>query len=185
MRFSWRRLILLAGLTAAFGAESLSFTPANNQTLTLQQGNAGYSGVRDTWISSDSWDNPPQYGVNYGQNSQLQVNRGDSPLLRFDLSAIPSSSQVISATLYLYGVTSGQLLPRRVNLFRVLKDWDEGTEINSPINAAGKHGARQVFAVTPAFQRHARQVQGHHGQQHIDRGLMDFLEHPAGSIRHP
>lgn len=151
LRFSWRRLILLAGLTAAFGAESLSFTPANNQTLTLQLGNAGYSGVRDTWISSDSWDNPPQYGVNYGQNGQLQVNRGDSPLLRFDLSAIPSSSQVISATLYLYGVTSGQLLPRRVNLFRVLKDWDEGTEINSPINAAGKHGATgdHAFAYFP------------------------------------
>jgi hypothetical protein len=120
---------------------------AVNQTKVFQQGLSGYTGVRDTWISTNNWDSPPQDTVNYGQNDVLKVERdeGDNPLLSYDLSSIPANSRVFSATLGLYNLTQsnpgGESHPRRVNLFQVLVDWDEGNQTNFPVDASGKHGA--------------------------------------------
>jgi hypothetical protein len=44
---------------------------AKNKTPIFQQGLSGYSGVRDTFISTEAWDTPPQFTRNYGQNEQL------------------------------------------------------------------------------------------------------------------
>lgn len=122
--------------------------PAANQTRVLQQGTNGYNGARDTWISTASWDTPPQNTVNYGRNETLALTRngGENPLLRFDLSTIPSDSAIISASLTLYNTTQSSVdgnsdFPRRVQLFQVLRDWDEGNQVASAINAAGKRGA--------------------------------------------
>jgi len=120
---------------------------AVNQTKVFQQGLSGYTGVRDTWISTNDWAPTPQDTVNYGQNDVLKVerNEGDNPLLRFDLSSIPANSMVVSATLGLYNLTQsnpgGESHPRRVNLYGVLVDWDEGNQEDSPINVSGAHGA--------------------------------------------
>lgn len=118
-----------------------------NLTRTFQQGLDGYSGVRDTWASSAGWGSPPQYTVNYGQNAELMLSRdgGDNPLLRFDLTEIPGNSAIASATLWLYNTTSSTY-PRRAQLYRVLKDWDEGNQVDSPIDAPGKHGATGDYA---------------------------------------
>ena len=122
--------------------------PTANQTLILQQGLNGYTGVRDTWISTASWATPPQRTVNYGQNATIVVTRndGDNSLLRFDLSGIPADSAIISASLSLYNTTQSSIdgssdFVRRVQLFPVLSDWDEGNQDSSPIDAAGKRGA--------------------------------------------
>jgi len=124
-------------------------------TLTLRQGLNGYTGVTDTWVSSNDWDTPPQHTVNYGQNSSLRLDRdgGDNPLIRFDLSSIPANSHIQSAILYLYNTTSScddggctTAHPRRVRAFRVLRAWDEGNQVSSPINAPGKHGATGDYA---------------------------------------
>jgi hypothetical protein len=119
-----------------------------SQTRLLQQGLNGYTGVRDTWISTAGWDTPPQYTVNYGQNEGLVLSRdgGENPLLRFDLSSIPAHSTVISASLALYNTSQSSLdgrdnFARRVQLFPVLRDWDEGNQAASPVDGAGKHGA--------------------------------------------
>lgn len=120
---------------------------AVNHTMVFQQGPGGYTGVHDTWISTNDWASPPQVTLNYGQNDLLLLerNEGDNPLLRFDLSSIPANSRVVSATLSLYNLTpsnpGGESQPRRVNLFRVLVNWDEGNQTNSPIDDTGKHGA--------------------------------------------
>ena len=123
-------------------------TPQANQTRVLRQGLNGYSGVGDTWISSATWDTPPQVTVNYGQNETLVLSRdgGENPLLRFDLSSIPSHSAIISASLSLYNTTQSSMdgsadFARRVKLFGMMRDWDAGNQVASPINGAGKRGA--------------------------------------------
>jgi len=116
-----------------------------NNTITLQEDLNDYSGVLDTYINVADYETPPQYSVNYGQAIELYLERnGDSnPLIKFDLSQIPSTSTVISAILSLYNTTDNATgeFKRRINLYKVLRDWDEGNQINSAIDAAGKHGA--------------------------------------------
>jgi len=127
--------------------------PAGEQTRVFQQGLAGYTGVRDTWVSTEDWDAPPQFTVNYGQNPVLTLSRdaGDNPLLRWDLGDIPANSAVLSATLSLYNTTESsdsgaRDFARRIRLFRVLTDWDEGNQVASPIDGPGKHGATGDYA---------------------------------------
>lgn len=137
--------LLLAGLAphAVQVAEGRAgVAPAAVQTVVLQRGLNGYNGVADTWIS------PSENTLNYGQNGTLILNRNgrDNPLLRFALSGIPNTSAVLSATLTLYNTSPSSLgggdeFARRIELFQVLTDWDEGNQIASPIDASGKHGA--------------------------------------------
>ncbi len=70
----------------------------------------------------------------------------ENPLLHFDLSAIPANSAVISASLSLYNTSQSNIdgntdFIRRVQLFQVLQEWDEGNQTASPVNGAGKRGA--------------------------------------------
>ena len=118
------------------------------QTRIFQQGADGYAGLRDTWVSASDWAAPPQHTVNYGINPALTLSRDgdDNPLLRYDLSAIPANSAILTATLSLYNTSQSSLsgtkaFARRVKAFAVLRDWDEGNQVDSPINGSGKHGA--------------------------------------------
>ena len=144
---SWLKTIFIGIIIVSWCFSALTASHAVEQTLILQRGLAGYAGVTDTWISTNDWAPTPQDTVNYGQNDVLKVerNEGDNPLLRFDLSSIPTNSMVVSATLGLYNLTQsnpgGESHPRRVNLYGVLVDWDEGNQTNSPIDASGKQGA--------------------------------------------
>lgn len=144
LRASFGALVILALLAGyRIGAK-----PAGTETRVFQQGLDGYTGVRDTWVSMAEWDTPPQHTVNYGQNEILMVNLGgdDNPLLRFDVSGIPPNSAIESATLSLYNTTQSSYsgtrdFARRIELFGVLRDWDEGNQVASPIDGPGKHGA--------------------------------------------
>ncbi len=152
-----RSLAILGSLVillTAFSSGAGWAAPAVNHTVILQQGLNGYIGVRDTWVSGLDWDTPPQHIVNYGANESLMLDRdgGNNPLLRFDVTGIPANSEIISATLALYNNTpscyDGCADPyvRRVKLYAVLRDWDEGNQVNSPIDAVGKHGATGDYA---------------------------------------
>jgi len=147
--------VLLVGMSGGFDAwgavsESTSLGPLVEQTRVFQQGLDGYAGVSDTWVSTQDWGDPDQYTCNYGLNEGLTLERGgrNNPLLRFDLpsSSIPSNSQVISATLSLYNETSSSL-PRRVEVYRVLREWQEGNLDGAPILAPGEFGATGDYAV--------------------------------------
>ncbi len=121
--------------------------PQGVQIRVFQQGADGYTGLADTWISANDWADPPQHTVNYCLNPTLTLSRDgdDNPLLRFDLTDIPGNSAILTATLSLYNTSqsspTAKDFARRVEAFSVLKDWDEGNQIESPINASGKHGA--------------------------------------------
>jgi len=112
-------------------------------TLVFQYGQNGYIGTSDTYVSTHNWDTPPQHTVNYGQNQYVVLSRnaGDNPIVKFDLSSIPSNSLILEATLELYNTTDASGFERRVRVYEVLTDWDEGNQVESPIDASGKRGA--------------------------------------------
>ena len=120
----------------------------------LQQGLAGYAGVRDTFVSSESWDSPPQFEINHGRNPTLTVSRDgrNNVLVRFELGSIPPNAAVSSARLSLYNTTSPPNgIARRIKAFRVLRSWDEGNQVASALDAPGKRGAtgENAFAYFP------------------------------------
>jgi len=140
------RIIFFTMLSLVIYSVHLPVAEAVEQTLVFQQGLNGYTGARDTWISKDDWATPPQNTVNYGQHTEIRtIGSYNKPLLRFDLNSIPSNSHIVLATLSLYNLTpsssTGQDAARRVHLYQVLVNWDEGNQIESPINTSGDHGA--------------------------------------------
>lgn len=136
-------VVALGVLGAPAFAQERPAQPQGAQTAIFQQGADGYSGVRDTYVSRLTWDSPPQVTRNYGQNSALVVDRdgGSNPLIAFDLTSIPPNAAVLSATLELYNTVDSPTLARRIELFGVVRAWDEGTEVDGPVNAPGEHGA--------------------------------------------
>jgi hypothetical protein len=88
-------------------------------TVTLQQGNAGYTGWEDTWITEDILTG----GFGDSADGHLQYYTQDRQLHRFSLASIPAGSTVQSAKLQLYAFsTSGT---PRVDAYRAIKHWDE------------------------------------------------------------
>jgi len=73
---------------------------------------------------------------NYGAAASMQVNGAPAThaLLRFDLSAIPTSATVFSSKLHL-AVEQTNSTNTAFNAFRVLEAWDEGTG-NGQVGAA-------------------------------------------------
>lgn len=113
------------------------------KTLTLRQGLDDYLGVADTMIKT-----PPFNEENHGIGDTLTIwrNKHYSALLQFDLSEIPQNSEIISAELSLWNKTDStidgsQELVRRIQLYRLLKDWHEGNQDGTPVTEAGDHGA--------------------------------------------
>jgi hypothetical protein len=66
--------------------------------------------------------------VNFGNHTYLESSYNAAySFLKFDLSAIPSSTNVTSASLNLYRYNGVINLGYTVDLYRVTEDWDEGT----------------------------------------------------------
>jgi len=131
---------------------------ATERTVVFSQGRDGYAGVADTNIETNDWASPPQYTLNYGRNERLHLDRdgGSNVLIRFDLAAIPSNAVIVSATLELYNTTAsgsaGGRFERRVETFAVLRDWDEGNQVEGQVaSTPGAHGAtgENAFAYYP------------------------------------
>jgi len=127
---------------------------AVEQTVVLRRGVTGDEVVVDTNVQSNDWDDPPQYTINYGRNELLVLDRdgGSSVLIRFDLSGIPANARVTSARLELQNTTAspsgGQGPERRVEIFRVLRAWDEGNQVAGRVSTTpGAHGATGDYAV--------------------------------------
>ena len=147
-------VLALFGLSTSLAHGHSPQQPTISQTRVFQQGLNGYTGASDTWISSLTWDHPPQYLVNYGQNNILRLSRdgSENPLLRFDLTGIPGNSAVISASMSLYNLTPSACslngnLPRRAKVFGILTGWDEGNEVQAVVTATvGAHGATGDYA---------------------------------------
>lgn len=91
-------------------------------TRVLQQGVDGYSGVQDTYLHSWYPTTP------YGNYNSLNIRTGGvmEPLIRFDLSSIPTNAVVNRATLYLY-LTFGATNPATASVYRVRRPWNAAT----------------------------------------------------------
>ncbi len=95
---------------------------ASSQELILQPDGAD---GKDTWITFESPTN------NYGATSQMTISTAGNNrkyfLSKFDVSAVPSGSQIISAKLALYheyiSVNSGD----EFSLYSMQQAWDEGS----------------------------------------------------------
>ena len=88
-------------------------------SLTVQQGTAGYVGVRDTYLST--WE---QTG-NFADDEYLLVRSHDvmAPLLRFDLSLLPREAVIAEAILDLHVVSSSNPNSVSVAVHNVKRSW--------------------------------------------------------------
>lgn len=105
-------------------------TPAGQTSVTFQQGVNNYTGTTDAHIIEYIPAN------NTGGNDQVEAcryngaaaNDDKSILVRFDVSSIPSSATVISATLELCLVgTRNGAVDKTLNLHEVTGSWTEGS----------------------------------------------------------
>jgi hypothetical protein len=110
--------------SASFDAPVIGDAPPGSRTVTFgENGTETYGGVTiDTYLDATKPTN------NFGSDTQLHID--PSPLrvalLRFDLSALPTSTQVFAAELHIY--VGGNTVPSGSSeIFRVLEAWDEGT----------------------------------------------------------
>ena len=65
-------------------------------------------------------------GSNYGAAAVLGLDDNSTPLLRFDLSSIPTTATVFDAHLLLF--TTANAAQGTVTVHRLLESWDEGTQ---------------------------------------------------------
>ena len=112
-------------------------------TMVYQQGQNGYGGVVDTYLSG--W----EPDVSYADNSRLQVRfQGDvlvrDALLYFDLAGLPTDATILEANLELNMIATTLYGERTISTFRLLQNWDPAATWNSrTINGAwGLPGAQ-------------------------------------------
>jgi len=121
LNLTWVGLALLACATwpllagARSNASGLGAQATGPSTITLQEG------TRDTYLDGQL---PTQ---NYAGQDVLRIKRGIyATLLQFDLSPLPQSAEVLTATLclYVYNVMLGNP-PSTVEAYQVLRPWQE------------------------------------------------------------
>ena len=117
------QVVIVAGALVRVAEVRVALQPYQPSSLSLQYGEQGYSGVSDTYLDGYAWDTPR------GANDVLRARSAGVkvPLVRFDLSQIPASANVFTATLSLYAQqkSTGSALLFRV--YEVLKTWDEAS----------------------------------------------------------
>jgi hypothetical protein len=106
--------------------DSPTLTPTASPTLlpvsgeiTFQEGVDGYQGCTDTFV--DRW----YPTMNYATKDRLVVRQGDnrSTLIRYDLRALPPTSNVISAQLHLYVQYRSGPHPLPVKIYGIARPW--------------------------------------------------------------
>jgi len=110
---------LLFLLPSSVAWQSLGQSPQYS-TRVFQQGLQGYQGAEDTFIE--------QYFQmrNHCTDDYVAVRQEDAAatLLRFDVSSLPRTAVVVSATLSLYVRSRSRPLPLDVALYPVVRDWE-------------------------------------------------------------
>jgi len=113
-----RLVLVLAWLFFAVAVSNLPSGWAAASSVTLNPS-------QDAYVRSDLPSN------NYGSSTSLEVDASPEirAYIKFDLSAIPEHSVIVSATLRLYasGFEGGYTTPPTVCVYRVTGSWDEAT----------------------------------------------------------
>ncbi|MBM3188887.1 MAG: alpha/beta fold hydrolase [Chloroflexi bacterium] len=120
---------------------------------TLRRGNDGYMGVKDTFIEVYAQE------ANHGSEAGLYITGGDlrTPLLRFDLSHIPSNAVIKAAQLGLYAYNaSSDSAKVDAAVYRLLESWDEQSatwqvrSAGTPWSKAGALGLGSDYEPNPS-----------------------------------
>ena len=110
------------GTSRSLTREDQPLYQAPSSTLTLQPDAAQ---GKDTWVTADQPSN------NYGVTGEMVVSGGNDPkyfLDRFDLSAIPFGSRILSARLEMYlGYLDSNDPAGTFSIFPMTQDWSEGS----------------------------------------------------------
>jgi len=96
-------------------------TPGVSFDLVLRQGEGGYAGASDTYISGWSPNS------NYGDKPSMAIRSGDwmAPLIHFDIDQIPQDADVQRATLRLYMSSYSNPNTLSAAAHMVVRLWDE------------------------------------------------------------
>lgn len=124
------------------------------QTVLLQKGVDGYNGVMDTIIDID------YPTTNFSRSSSLYLEGFDKVqvLIRYDLSALPSSARVVSATLGVYVVPDSRLERRQPfvsTIYALKRPWVESQATwmqaanGNPWGVPGAYDADTDYAAWP------------------------------------
>jgi hypothetical protein len=108
----------------------------------FQFGKDGYEGTKDTHVTEYPGNNANNMGGNIenecGEYNPANVD-GKSVLVWFDVSSIPKSAVISSATLEMYmSTTRNGTNEKEVATHQLLKDWAEGTGVGIDGNGAQK-----------------------------------------------
>lgn len=125
--------------TTPSGVVRLSLFPNDGSIpalVSLQEGSQGYGGTSDAWINQ--WSAASNYG-NFGAVT-LRTSGVATGLLRFDLTGVlPANVEIQAANLKL--TTDGTGPEMAVNLYRLLRPWDEATATYNQAAAGQPWGA--------------------------------------------
>jgi hypothetical protein len=107
----------------------------SNQTLTLRPGPDAGQDVyvyKEAGVKSSNWNSVPELNASTWVTNGIESR--SSSFIRFDgLAKIPANATVVSAKLYLYGLSSSVSIPQgnygdnACYIQRVVAPWDEGT----------------------------------------------------------
>ncbi len=114
-------LAIVLGLLAVMlplAARAGPVLPAT-EMLVLQQGANGYAGAQDTYLTS-WYPTTPQHNTN---PIAVRSDGAMVPLLRFDLSAVPSYAAVTSARLEVYMESRSGASTLTLSAYQVLRPW--------------------------------------------------------------
>jgi hypothetical protein len=125
-------LSFVAGGAARTVEVRLAVHPSCAQELTLQDVPDGFQGVSDTYLQ------PDHPTTTYGLGSSAKVTSWDAqlPLIRFDVSRIPSDATVFSSTLVLSAASQKLVGALKLDAYEVLQPWSE-SEANWMVSARG------------------------------------------------
>ncbi|MCO6449429.1 MAG: DNRLRE domain-containing protein [Caldilineales bacterium] len=112
-------------------------------TLVLQQGQDGYTGMIDSYISD--WNST----INYAMVERLSARQPDimDPILRFELGGIPANAHIVEATLSLWSITQSNPNTATIGIYKLNRPWNESEvtwEVASTSTPWGVSGANAI-----------------------------------------
>jgi hypothetical protein len=127
------RVASVVSPTTVYDVSDAAFTiydATGQQTMIFQDGvgpDASYAGTADVILAQDANANANLGGL---ENLETFFGEGEEhrrSLLRWDLSALPAGSTVNAASLELYRYGGGAESPAHLVLYRLAREWAEGT----------------------------------------------------------
>jgi hypothetical protein len=115
------QIVVVAGAQIRVSEVRVALQPYHAAAYTLRHEKDGYTGVRDTYLNLYALTTP------HGQKGSVVARAAGAqlPLLRFDMTHIPTTAEVFTATLSLYALEKSTESGLLLSLYEVLHPWVE------------------------------------------------------------